>query len=420
MPRRSGQRRSSFEPRFPRLASTAWAFYLPARGRDVFGAFVRGVSRLGCVPDDPSLRFDVTPVAFASRAIASFVANGDSRRRHIANRVPATVYDLGLPAVPVAEFRTRLVARRDDLDGVARATLHAALDPLGPMRAFDLFEATQLDLGAGKTLDELERRGITCPSAAETLEGFALAGADMTRGMVLGKFMPPHLGHVYLVDFARAYVDDLAVVVGTLAREPIPGALRYGWMCELFPTVQVVHLTDENPQEPHEHPRFWDIWRESLLRVLPWRPDYVFASETYGEGLRASSARRWVPVDVARAAVPVSATAIRADPLGHWRFIPRCVRPHFVRRIAVVGPESSGKSTLAAALAQHYRTTWVPEYARALLEPRPRGESATAPIERAGHGAHRARTDGVRGGARTLGRGRPLHRHRCADHAPLE
>jgi hypothetical protein len=39
------------------------------------------------------------------------------------------------------------------------------------MRAFDLFEATRLDLGAGETLDELERRGITCPSAAETLKG---------------------------------------------------------------------------------------------------------------------------------------------------------------------------------------------------------------------------------------------------------
>ncbi|WP_372899661.1 adenylyltransferase/cytidyltransferase family protein, partial [Stieleria sp.] len=52
----------------------------------------------------------------------------------------------------------------------------------------------------------------------------------MTTGMVLGKFLPPHLGHAYLVDFARHYVDDLTVVVGTLAAEPIPGARRYEWM----------------------------------------------------------------------------------------------------------------------------------------------------------------------------------------------
>jgi len=56
--------------------------------------------------------------------------------------------------------------------------------------------------------------------------------------------------------------------------------------------------------------------------------------------------------------------------MAHWRFIPRCVRPYFVRRVCVVGPESTGKTTLAAALARHFETTWVPEYARTLLEPR--------------------------------------------------
>ncbi|CAA9272989.1 MAG: Ribosylnicotinamide kinase [uncultured Adhaeribacter sp.] len=33
-------------------------------------------------------------------------------------------------------------------------------------------------------------------------------------------------------------------------------------------------------------------------------------------------------------------------------------------KIAVTGPESTGKSTLAAQLAQHYHSGWVPEYAR--------------------------------------------------------
>jgi NadR type nicotinamide-nucleotide adenylyltransferase len=35
-----------------------------------------------------------------------------------------------------------------------------------------------------------------------------------------------------------------------------------------------------------------------------------------------------------------------------------------VRRIAILGAESTGKSTLAAALAVHYHTVWVPEYLR--------------------------------------------------------
>jgi NadR type nicotinamide-nucleotide adenylyltransferase len=39
-----------------------------------------------------------------------------------------------------------------------------------------------------------------------------------------------------------------------------------------------------------------------------------------------------------------------------------------VLRISITGPESAGKSTLAAELAAHYGTVFVPEYARAYLE----------------------------------------------------
>jgi len=39
-----------------------------------------------------------------------------------------------------------------------------------------------------------------------------------------------------------------------------------------------------------------------------------------------------------------------------------------MRRISLTGPESAGKSSLAAQLAAHYGATFVPEYARAYLE----------------------------------------------------
>jgi len=39
-----------------------------------------------------------------------------------------------------------------------------------------------------------------------------------------------------------------------------------------------------------------------------------------------------------------------------------------ILKIAVVGPESTGKSTMAAYLAGHYQTIWVPEYARGYCE----------------------------------------------------
>ncbi|MCX6276573.1 MAG: ATP-binding protein [Bacteroidetes bacterium] len=38
-----------------------------------------------------------------------------------------------------------------------------------------------------------------------------------------------------------------------------------------------------------------------------------------------------------------------------------------IRRIAITGPESTGKSWLAEKLAERYHTVWVPEYAREYL-----------------------------------------------------
>ncbi|MES2446224.1 MAG: ATP-binding protein [Bacteroidota bacterium] len=39
-----------------------------------------------------------------------------------------------------------------------------------------------------------------------------------------------------------------------------------------------------------------------------------------------------------------------------------------IKKIAIVGPESTGKSTMSIALAKHYNVPWVPEYARYYCE----------------------------------------------------
>ena len=39
-----------------------------------------------------------------------------------------------------------------------------------------------------------------------------------------------------------------------------------------------------------------------------------------------------------------------------------------IKKFVVIGPESTGKSTLCSQLAIHYNTIWVPEYAREHLE----------------------------------------------------
>lgn len=39
-----------------------------------------------------------------------------------------------------------------------------------------------------------------------------------------------------------------------------------------------------------------------------------------------------------------------------------------IKKIAIVGPESTGKSTMSQLLARHYKVSWVPEYARYYCE----------------------------------------------------
>ena len=188
------------------------------------------------------------------------------------------------------------------------------------------------------------------------------------HGLILGKFMPPHAGHQHLVQFALNFVDRLTVLVCSLAREPIPGALRYEWMRELFPRARIVHVTEDLPQEPGDDPRFWEIWRRVVREAAGAPVDYVFASEDYGIRLSQEVGARFIPVDPHRAMTRISGTAIRERPLEEWRHIPECVRPYYVKRVCLFGPESTGKSTLSRDLAAHFDTAYVAEFARTLLD----------------------------------------------------
>ena len=109
--------------------------------------------------------------------------------------------------------------------------------------------------------------------------------ADAGVGMILGKFMPPHAGHEYAVHLGRNFTSRLHVLVCSLEGDPIPGQLRYDWARELFPDTNVVHIDADLPQEPADHPDFWNIWRTTIEQAVGEPIDYVFASEEYGHRL---------------------------------------------------------------------------------------------------------------------------------------
>lgn len=152
--------------------------------------------------------------------------------------------------------------------------------------------------------------------------------SEVIHGLVLGKFLPYHEGHAHLIRTARARVDELTVLVCSLSREPIPGALRHDWVSASHRDCRVVHVEEEVPQAPEEDPEFWTI-RTDLIGRHAGRVDTVFTSEAYGDELARRLGAEHVCVDLERLAVPVSGTAVRADPLSNWQHIPVIVRPYF-------------------------------------------------------------------------------------------
>jgi NadR type nicotinamide-nucleotide adenylyltransferase len=191
-----------------------------------------------------------------------------------------------------------------------------------------------------------------------------------------------------LIDFAKHYVGNLTVLACSIKDEPIPGKLRLEWMRQLFPNVNIIEITDEIPQDPKDHPDFWNIWKNTIKREIPGDIDYVFASEDYGFQLAEILDAKYIPVDHAREIVPVSGTQIRENPMKNWDYMPKPIRPHFLKRVCIFGPESTGKSTLTKNLAAHFNTVYVAEYARGLLDLK-NGQCDYEDIERIARG-HRA------------------------------
>ncbi|MCK8681216.1 AAA family ATPase [Streptomyces lichenis] len=195
------------------------------------------------------------------------------------------------------------------------------------------------------------------------------------HGLVLGKFYPPHAGHHHLVRTAAERCERLTVLVCAASVESVPLADRVAWMREAHPGVRVVGAVDDHPVDLLD-PAVWDAHMAVFTGAVPEPVDAVFSSEAYGDELARRFGAAHVPVDPDRTAYPVSGTAVRKDPVGNWAFLSAPVRAALTRRVVVLGAESTGTTTLARALADHYRarggvwadTGYVAEYGREYSE----------------------------------------------------
>lgn len=191
----------------------------------------------------------------------------------------------------------------------------------------------------------------------------------MKRGLVIGKFMPIHNGHIALIKFAATTCDELIVSMTYTMNDPIDASLRFSWIQGLFrdhatikPEISLDDFDDESlPLENRiKH------WAAFIKRRFP-KIDVLITSETYGEPFARALSVPHILFDLERKKVPVSATRIRSNPFAYWEFIPLLVRPFFVKKICFYGPESTGKSSMALRLAKRFQTESVPEVSREIL-----------------------------------------------------
>ena len=184
----------------------------------------------------------------------------------------------------------------------------------------------------------------------------------MKRGLLVGKFYPPHRGHHFLINTARTQVDELHVIVCGRPDQQPSGELRAAWLREIHPEVHV--LLNDDTLDPDDS----QLWAVHSIRWLGFVPDLVSSSEDYGDRFAYYLGCQHIQVDKLRQTVPMSGTQVRADPLACWEYIEPPVRGYYARRVILVGAESTGKTTLAQNLANHYATIWVAEYGREYTE----------------------------------------------------
>lgn len=196
---------------------------------------------------------------------------------------------------------------------------------------------------------------------------------NMRTGLVFGKFMPLHLGHLALIDFAATQCQKLYVVLCYTNLEAIDGSLRKKWLqrsVKQYKQVRVIPFEYDDrllPNTSVSSEVASEKWASAFKKLLP-DVDTVFTSEKYGEFVAHYMNIEHISFDEGRINIPVSATSIRENPLQYWNWIADAAKSFFVKKVALIGSESTGKTTLAERLANHFNTSFVPEMAREVIE----------------------------------------------------
>jgi len=194
----------------------------------------------------------------------------------------------------------------------------------------------------------------------------------MVKAFVFGKFLPFHKGHEAMINFALTKCDFLSVLVCCDNEETILGDVRKGWIESTFAgvkniEVKVVHYDNRLlPNTSETSAIVSEIWSVEFKKHYP---DYnlLITSEPYGELVADFIGINHIAFDLTKGQHPISASVIRNDLFANWHYLPTAVKPYFAIMVAILGTESTGKTTLTEQLAKHFNCSYVLEAGRELI-----------------------------------------------------
>lgn len=189
--------------------------------------------------------------------------------------------------------------------------------------------------------------------------------------MVMGNFCPFHNGHKYLIDTSIENSEKVYVFVCHRKDDPISGNERFLSIKNTYrdnENIIVFNIEHDYDNYPGERgstvDEFYDYWVNQIVYKYVDELDVVFTSEEYGDEFAEYLGVEHFLVDKKRKEYPISGTEIRNNPYGNWEFLPHFTKSYFIKKIAFIGPESSGKTTISKIISEHYNTNMVDEYVR--------------------------------------------------------